>query len=91
VETGANSFLFSELSTVAKSGKKPGAAVTMGAGAAPEVAGGVAGATAHQSTAQGDSARTGSALAKHIAGLMKAQGWITTTDEQAITDAKSNQ
>jgi hypothetical protein len=63
----------------------------MGAGAAPAVAAGVTGATAHKSTAQGDSARTGSALAKHIAGLMKAQGWITTTDEQALSDVKSNQ
>lgn len=90
METGANSVLFSEVSTVAKSGKKPGAAVTMGAGAAPAVAGGVTGATAHSSTAQGDSARTGSALAKHIAGLMKAQGWVAA-DQQAVTDAKSNQ
>lgn len=91
LETGGNSVLFSELTTVAKSGKKPGAAVTMGAGAAPAVSAGVTGATAHKSTAQGDSARTGSALAKHIAGLMKAQGWITTTDEQALSDVKSNQ
>jgi hypothetical protein len=90
VETGANSVLFSELSTVAKSGKKPGAAVTMGAGAAPEVAGGVTGATAHSSTAQGDSARTGSALARHIAGLMTAQGWVAA-DQQALTETKSSQ
>jgi hypothetical protein len=79
VATGGNNVLFSELTTVAKSSKKPGAAVTMGAGAAPAVAGGVAGATAHNSTAQGDSARTGSALAKHIAELMKAQGWVAAT------------
>jgi hypothetical protein len=90
VETGANTALFSELTTVAKSGKKPGAAVTMGAGAAPAVAGSVTGATAHSSTAQGDSARTGSALAKHIAGLMKAQGWVAA-DQQALTDTKSSQ
>ena len=89
--TGGTDVLFSELMTVAKSSKKPGAAVTMGAGAAPAVAGGVAGATAHSSTAQGDSARTGSALAKHIAGLMKAQGWVAATDQQASADARSNQ
>jgi hypothetical protein len=91
VATGGNDVLFSELTTVAKSSKKPGAAVTMGAGAAPAVAGGVAGATAHKSTAQGDSARTGSALAKHIAGLMKAQGWIAAAHKQALSDTKSSQ
>lgn len=90
VDTGGNSVLFSEVTTVAKSGKKPGAAVTMGAGATPEIAAGVAGGTAHKGTAQGDSARTGSALAKHIAGLMKAQRWLSA-DQQSLADAKSSQ
>ena len=87
MDTGANSVLFSELTTVAKSSKKPGAAVTMGAGAAPVVAAGATGATAHKSTAEGDSARTGSALAKHITGLMKAQGWVTAA-QQDFADEK---
>lgn len=76
VEGNGKSETLSELKTVAKSGKKPGAAVTMGAGAAPAVAAGATGATAHRGTAQGDSARTGSALAKRTLQLMKQQGWI---------------
>lgn len=79
VEAGSNNVLLAELITVAKSGKKPGAAVTMGAGAAPAVAAGATGATAHKSTAQGDSARTGSTLAKYVANQMKARGWIAET------------
>ena len=76
MQATGNTVLVSELTTEAKSGKKPGAAVTMGAGAAPVVAVGATGATAHKSTAQGDASRTGSALAKHIADLMKTQEWI---------------
>lgn len=76
VETGGNNVMLAELTTVAKSGKRPGAAVTMGAGAAPAVAVGASGATAHKNTAQGDSARTGSALAKYIANQMATRGWI---------------
>lgn len=91
MESGGNTMLVSELTTVAKSSKKPGAAVTMGAGAAPEVAAGVSGATAHKNTAQGDSARTGSALAKHIADLMKQQGWITADSAEASPEAQPKQ
>lgn len=76
IESGGNSVLLAELATVAKSGKKPGAAVTMGVGAAPAVAAGATGATAHKSTAQGDSARTGSAVAKYVVKQMKEKGWI---------------
>jgi hypothetical protein len=79
LETSSETVLVSELTTDAQSSKKPGAAATMGAGAAPEVAAAATGATAHTSTAQGDSSRTGSALAKHIAEIMKSQGWIQTT------------
>ena len=86
MQTGSNTVMVSELTTKAKSGKKPGAAVTMGAGAAPVVAAGATGATAHKSTAEGDAARTGSALAKHIAKLMTTAGWIQAETQQAGTE-----
>lgn len=91
LESGANTVLVSEFSTVAKSSKKPGAAVTMGAGAAPAVAAGATGATAHKNTAQGDSSRTGSALAKHVADLMKKQGWIPAESENASPETQAKQ
>jgi hypothetical protein len=75
MQTGADNKLISEVTTVAKSGKKPGAVVPMAAGASAAVAAGTSGATSNRSTAQADAARTGSALAKHIANLMKTQGW----------------
>jgi hypothetical protein len=90
VEANGQSVLLSELKTVAKSGKKPGAGVTMGVGAAPAVAVGATGATAHKSTAQGDSARTGSALGKRAVELMKKQGWVTAANQQqASADGQS--
>ena len=86
MHTPTGKVLVSELTTNAASGKKPGAAVTMGAGAAPDVAAATSGATSHKSTAAGDAARTGSALAKNIAKMMKAQGWITA-DQTATAPA----
>lgn len=83
LQTPTETVLVSELTTNAESGKKPGAAVTMGAGAAPDMAAATTGATAHKSTAQGDSSRTGSALAKRVADIMKTQGWIQASSTQA--------
>lgn len=91
VRTDGKTVLLSALTTKAKSGKKPGMAVTMGAGAAPVVAGGATGATAHKSTPQGDASRTGSALAKHIANLMKAEGWIPPETPQTSPAAQATQ
>ena len=91
MQTDGNDVLLSALETKAKSGKKPGMAVTMGAGAAPAVAGGVTGATAHKSTPQGDASRTGAALAKHIAGMMKAKGWIPPDAPKTTDVAQANQ
>ncbi len=89
LQSSGQPVLLSELTTEAKSSKKPGAAVTMGAGAAPEMAAATTGATAHRGTAEGDAARTGSALAKHIVDMMKAQGWITQMNEpDAATQAQ---
>jgi Domain of unknown function (DUF4410) len=81
LQTPSETVLVSELTTNAQSSKKPGAAATMGAGAAPDVAAATTGATAHKSTAQGDSSRTGSALAKRVADIMKTQGWVQATPE----------
>jgi Domain of unknown function (DUF4410) len=78
MQTRANTWLLSELNTKAKSSKKPGAVVPVAAGASAAVAGGATVATSNRSIAQGDAARTGSALAKQIAKLMKIQGWTTT-------------
>src|ERR1700759_950429 len=50
LQTPKETVLVSELTTDAQSGKKPGAAVPMGAAAAPDVAAATAGATAHKST-----------------------------------------
>ena len=91
MHTAANTIQISELMTEAKSGKKPGMAVTMGAGAAPAVAAGATGATAHKSTAQGDAARTGSALAKHIAKWMTTEGWVPPSSQQAPAGTAANQ
>jgi hypothetical protein len=91
MQTDGQTVLLSALTTKAKSGKKPGMAVTMGAGAAPAVAGGVTGATAHKSTPEGDASRTGSALAKHVANLMKAKGWIPAEAVQPADVAQTNQ
>ncbi len=96
LQTPSDTVLVSELTTNAQSSKKPGAAATMGAGAAPEVSAAATGATAHKSTAQGDSSRTGSALAKRVADIMKAQGWVqamapdeTTADGQQPPSANA--
>ena len=91
IQADGKTVLLSELTTKAKSGKKPGMAGTMGAGAAPAVAAGVTGATAHKSTAQGDAARTGSALAKHITKLMTAQGWVQPETSDTASAAPTDQ
>lgn len=61
---------------VSKSSRKPGAAETMGAGAAPEFAGAVGGVTEVNQSAEGDAERMAKAVAKQIKKAMSAQGWI---------------
>lgn len=60
-----------------KSSRKPGAAETMGAGAAPAVAGTVGGVTEINQGAEGDATRLAKAVAKQIKKSMAAQGWIS--------------
>jgi hypothetical protein len=61
-----------------KSGKKPGAAATMGVGSAAMAAASVAmnGATDGKSTAEGDASRMAKAVAKEIESVMTTQGWV---------------
>ena len=65
-----------ELETKAMSSKKPGAVLSMGVGAAAEVAGAVAGAGDQKQTVEGDARRLANELGKHLAGTLKSQGWV---------------
>jgi hypothetical protein len=66
----------SKFEATSKSSRKPGAAETMGAGAAPEVAATVGGVTEMNQNAEGDTERMAKAVAKQIKKSMMAQGWI---------------
>ncbi|HTV60442.1 MAG TPA: DUF4410 domain-containing protein [Verrucomicrobiae bacterium] len=66
----------SEFNLNSRSGKKPGAAATMGAGAAAGASVGAAGATDHKATVEGDASRMANAVAKQIQSVLVAQQWI---------------
>jgi|SRR5690242_7226693 hypothetical protein len=68
--------MVSEFKAISKSSRKPGAAETMGAGAAPEAAAAVSGVTELNQGAEGDTGRMAKAVAKQIAKTLIAQGWI---------------
>jgi hypothetical protein len=72
--TAARPLVLSEFKLKPQSGKKPGAAATMGAGTAATAAAGSIGDK--KATVQGDAARMAKAVAKQIADLMVAQKWI---------------
>ena len=74
-ETARNNVL-SEFNVTSESSRKPGAAETMGAGAAPAVAGTVSGATELKQGAEGDTNRMAKAVAKQITKALAAQGWV---------------
>ena len=59
-----------------RSSLKPGAAETMGAGAAPEAAAAVGGMTELKQGAEGDTDRMAKAIAKQITKTMTTQGWL---------------
>lgn len=67
--------MITEFKAISKSSRKPGAAETMGAGAAPAVAGAVSGATEMKQDAEGDTGRMAKAVAKEIRKALSAQGW----------------
>jgi phenylpyruvate tautomerase PptA (4-oxalocrotonate tautomerase family) len=58
-----------------RSSLKPGAAETMGAGAAPDVAAAASGATEMKQNAEGDAGRMAKAIANHIKKTVDTQGW----------------
>jgi hypothetical protein len=68
--------MVTEFTAVSQSSRKPGAAETVGAGAAPELAVGVSGATELKQSAEGDIGRMAKAVAKQITKTMVAQGWV---------------
>jgi hypothetical protein len=86
--TGTGRRLLQEFETIAKSGKKPGMAETMGAGAvvgsvgtAAVTSSGMAGASEHfGGSAEAGAKRTAEELAKEMSWFFVKQGWI----EEAI-------
>lgn len=72
----AENVVLTKFEATSTSSKKPGAAETMGAGAAPEVAATVGGVTEYNQGAEGDADRMAKAIAKQIRKTMAAQGWI---------------
>jgi hypothetical protein len=68
--------MVTEFKAMSQSSRKPGAAETMGAGAAPEAAAAVSGATELKQGAEGDTDRLAKAVAKQITKALADQGWI---------------
>jgi hypothetical protein len=67
--------MFTHFQATSKSSRKPGAAETAGAGAAPEVAVAASGVTEMKQNAEGDANRMAKAIAKQITKELVAQGW----------------
>lgn len=77
--------LLSEFDLTSVSGKKPGAAATMGVGSAAASAG-VAVATDGKATVEGDASRMAKAVSKQVRAIMAAQHWISPVSMES--DAK---
>jgi hypothetical protein len=71
----AEKITLTEFKATSESSRKPGAAETMGAGAAPEAAATVSGATELKQGAEGDTDRMAKAVAKQIKKVFASQGW----------------
>lgn len=69
--------LVTEFNATSESAIRPGAAETMGAGAAPEVAAATSGVAELKQGAVGDVDRMAKAVAKELMKTMKANGWTT--------------
>jgi hypothetical protein len=74
LNTGSESILVSEFNITSASGKKPGAAATMGVGSAVASVG-VAAAADGKATVEGDASRMAKAVSKQIQAIMVAQHW----------------
>ena len=68
--------MITKFKATSQSSRKPGAAETMGAGAAPEVAANAGSVTEMKQGADGDADRMAKAIAKEITKSLKNQGWI---------------
>jgi hypothetical protein len=68
--------MITEFKITSQSSRKPGAAETMGVGAAPEAAAAVSGATEVKQGAEGDTQRMAKAVAKEITKTLTSQRWI---------------
>ncbi len=67
--------MLTEFTAASESSRKPGAAETMGAGAAPDIAAAAGGVTEMKQGAEGDADRLAKAIAKEISKALQAQGW----------------
>jgi hypothetical protein len=72
--------IVTEFTAISKSSRKPGAAETLVAGAAPELAVGVSGATEFKQSAEGDIDRIAKAVARQITKMMADQGWVDSKE-----------
>jgi hypothetical protein len=72
----ARNVLVTQFRATSQSSRKPGAAETMGVGAAPDAAAAVSGATELRQGAEGDTDRMAKAISKEITKTITAQGWI---------------
>lgn len=72
--------IVTEFKAISQSSRKPGAAETMGAGAAPDVAAAASGATELKQGAEGDTDRMAKAVAKQITKALAMQGWTSSTN-----------
>jgi hypothetical protein len=68
--------MITEFKAISQSSRKPGAAETMGAGAAPAAAAAVSGVTEMKQDTEGDTGRMAKAVAKEITRNLARQGWI---------------
>lgn len=78
--------VLAEFNLNSESGKKPGAAATMGVGGVATSAA-VSGATDNKATVEGDTARMAKAVAKQIESAMASQGWIDAAAKPAQAQA----
>lgn len=76
----AENTMLTEFIAASESSRKPGAAETMGAGAAPEVAAAAGGVTEMKQGAEGDADRMAKAIAKEIRKALKIRGWIEESE-----------
>jgi hypothetical protein len=76
VKQADKNVMITEFKATSRSSRKPGAAETMGAGAAPEAAAAVGGATELNQGAAGDTGRMAKAVAKEITKTLTTQVWI---------------